>query len=83
MIVVFPDHTHLLFMDPLKNHKAFKQAFKVLCWAIINGVSLVGRYWPAFNVIWILSPSKNIGRVGPHMKTFLDLRMDFVNLLLL
>ena len=60
--------------DPLKNNKSSKRAFNVLCMAIIapqvkrplNGVSLAGRYWPALNGIWILSPSKktNIDRVA-------------------
>ena len=52
--------------DPLENYKSFKRAFNVFCWVIIgspakrhlDGVSLSSRYWPAFNGIWIISPSK-------------------------
>ena len=55
--------------DPLKSQSY--QA-SIQCWAIIstpakrhlNGVSLVGRLWPAYSGIWILFHSKKkIGRV--------------------
>ena len=42
--------------DPLKNHKATKPAFNVgpSLARHLNGVSLVGRWFPAFSAIWIL-----------------------------
>ena len=45
--------------DPPKYNKYFKRAFNVLCWVTIgppadchlNGLSLPGQFWPAFNSI--------------------------------
>ena len=44
----------------------------IQCWATIgpqakrhlNGVSLMGRSWPAFSGIWILSPHFNLKKVS-------------------
>ena len=42
--------------DPLGNHNATKPTFNAgPAKHHLNGVSLVGRSWPAFSGIWILS----------------------------
>ena len=52
----------------------------------LNGVLLVGRGWPAYSGIWILSPliklKKKHVKLTPSDKIFLDPRMQTVSCLI-
>ena len=47
--------------DPLEKRQSYQATCSIFqcCWAIINGVSLAGRWRPAVSVIWVLSPIIN------------------------
>ena len=57
--------------DPLKNHKATKSAFNFEPLSahqrntILNGISLVGRWWPELIVVFVLDPLSPL-KPPPH-----------------